>query len=133
MFGVPISRVREVFAPDQLTKVPLAPPDVAGVLNLRGRIVTAIDMRPGLNLPPREPDAKPMAIGIDFKSEPFALLVDRVGDVLELDHSEREAVPSSLDPRWASVAAGVHRLDGCLLIILDVDRALSPPAAAIAA
>ncbi|MBB3973573.1 chemotaxis protein CheW [Hansschlegelia beijingensis] len=130
IFGIAIERVREVFLPDRLTHVPLAPPDVAGVLNLRGRIVTAIDMRLRLSLPPRASDQRPMAIGIDHKQEAFALLVDSVGDVLDLCESQRETTPATLAPRWASVAECVHRLDGRLLLVLDVDRALEPPAAA---
>lgn len=123
-FGIAIERVREVFTPDRLTQVPLSSGEVAGVLNLRGRIVTAIDMRSRLGLPHRAADVRPMAIGIDHKSEAFALLVDRVGDVLDLPADAREPAPTSLDPRWAQVADGVHRLDNRLLLILDVDRAL---------
>ena len=124
LFGLPISRVQDVFAPDRLTRVPLAPPEVAGILNLRGRIATAIDMRCRLDLGKR-PEGQPMmAIGIEIKGESYGLLIDVIGEVLKLATSGREDNPVNLDPGLARVSAGVHRLDGKLLVILDVDRVL---------
>src|SRR5260221_8369337 len=76
LFGLPISRVQDVFVPDRLTHVPLSPPEIAGVLNLRGRIVTAIDMRCRLGLPPRDGKTPAIAVGIELKSESYGLLVD---------------------------------------------------------
>ena len=84
MFGLPIGRVQDVFKPAHVTRVPLAGSEIAGVLNLRGRIVTIIDMRNRLDLPARADDRAPMAIGIETRSESFGLLVDAVGEVLEL-------------------------------------------------
>src|SRR5205809_4704444 len=78
LFGLPISRVQDVFMPDRLTKVPLAPPEIAGVLNLRGRIVTTIDMRRRLGLPPRSDNKPSMAVGIDLRGESYGLLIDTV-------------------------------------------------------
>lgn len=124
-FGIPIARVREVFQPERMTRVPLASAEVAGVLNLRGRIVTAIDMRLVLGLPPLAEGVRSMAIGVDHRQESFALLVDRPGDVLDLDEAEREPTPQTLDPRWRRLIAGVHRLDDRLLLVLDVDRILA--------
>ncbi|AVO45712.1 chemotaxis protein CheW [Phreatobacter cathodiphilus] len=125
LFGLPISRVQDVFMPDRLTRVPLSHPDIAGVLNLRGRIVTAIDMRIRLGLA-REKDAKPaMAVGIESRGESYGLLIDSVGEVLKLSPESREQNPINLDPRWSRVSAGVHRLDGQLMVILDVDSVLA--------
>ncbi len=125
LFGLPISRVQDVFMPDRLTRVPLAHPDIAGVLNLRGRIVTAIDMRIRLGIA-RERDAKPaMAVGIESRGESYGLLIDSVGEVLKLSPDSREQNPINLDPRWARVSGGVHRLDGQLMVILDVDSVLA--------
>jgi purine-binding chemotaxis protein CheW len=124
LFGLPISRVQDVFAPDRLTRVPLAPPEIAGLLNLRGRIVTAIDMRRRLGLEARTGDAPRMAVGVECKGESYGLLIDVIGEVLKLPTSEREDNPVNLDPGLARVSAGVHRLEGKLLIILDVDRVL---------
>ena len=124
LFGLPISRVQDVFAPDRLTRVPLAPPEIAGLLNLRGRIVTAIDLRRRLGLDAPAGDAPRMAIGVEWKGESYGLLIDAIGEVLKLSTSGREDNPVNLDPGLARVSAGVHRLDGKLLVVLDVDRVL---------
>ena len=83
LFGLPISRVQDVFMPERLTRVPLSPGEIAGVLNLRGRIVTAIDMRRRLGLPPRADDKPSMAVGIELKGESYGLLIDSVGELLD--------------------------------------------------
>ena len=133
LFGLPIERVHDVFVPESITRVPLSRPEIAGVLNLRGRIVTAIDMRRRLHLPPREGEATPMAVGIEHKGESYGLLIDNVGEVLDLPNNGREANPVNLDPRWAAISGGVHRLNGQLMVILDVDRVLGGMAEALAA
>jgi purine-binding chemotaxis protein CheW len=124
LFGLPISRVQDVFAPDRLTRVPLAPPEIAGLLNLRGRIVTAIDLRRRFGLEALAGNAPRMAVGVEWKGESYGLLIDVIGEVLKLPTSDREDNPVNLDPGLARVSAGVHRLDGRLLVILDVDRVL---------
>src|SRR5215468_11203487 len=129
LFGLPISRVQDVFMPDRLTRVPLAPPEIAGVLNLRGRIVTAVDLRLRLGLAPRGDGRPPMAVGIELKGESYGLLIDSVGEVMKLVNGAREANPVNLDARLARVSAGVHRLEGQLMVILDVDRVLDMTAA----
>jgi purine-binding chemotaxis protein CheW len=133
LFGLPISRVQDVFVPDRLTRVPLAPSEVAGILNLRGRVVTAIEMRARLDLGMREPGRPVMAIGIELKGESYGLLVDAVGEVMQLEAGACEANPANLDPRLGRVAAGVYRLEGQLLIVLDVDRVLDIGGGAVAA
>ncbi len=133
LFGLPIARVQDVFVPDRLTRVPLATSEVAGILNLRGRVVTAIDMRSRLDLGAQAPGKTVMAIGIEFKGESYGLLVDAVGEVMALPDSERQAKPSNLDPRLARVAAGVYRLEGQLLVVLDVDCVLDIRSGAAAA
>jgi purine-binding chemotaxis protein CheW len=133
IFGLPIARVQEVFRPARITRVPLAGAQIAGVLNLRGRIVTAIDMRSRLGLQAREEGLAPMAIGIESRGESFGLLVDTLGEVLRLSDSDIEANPVNLDRRLAGVSTGVHRLDGQLLVVLDVDRVLDVSTEAAAA
>jgi purine-binding chemotaxis protein CheW len=133
MFGLPIFRVQDVFVPVGLTRVPLAPPEVAGILNLRGRVVTAIDMRSRLDFGEREPGTPVMAIGIEFKGESYGLLVDAVGEVMQLHNSACEAKPANLDPRLSRVAAGIYRLEGQLMVVLDVDRVLDIRNGAVAA
>jgi purine-binding chemotaxis protein CheW len=133
LFGLPIERVHDVFVPDSITRVPLSRPEIAGVLNLRGRIVTAIDMRRRLHLPPREAGGTAMAVGIESKGESYGLLIDNVGEVLDLPTAGREANPVNLDARWAAISGGVHRLNGQLMVILDVDRVLGGMSEAAAA
>jgi purine-binding chemotaxis protein CheW len=133
LFGLPISRVQDVFVPDRLTRVPLSPPEIAGVLNLRGRIVTAIDMRCRLGLPARDGKTLAIAVGIELKGESYGLLVDAVGEVMKLPKDGCEAKPANLDARLAEVAAGVYRLDGQLLVVLDIDRVFDMSSDAVAA
>ena len=133
MFGLPIACVQDVFKPARITRVPLAGPEIAGVLNLRGRIVTAIDMRNRLDLRAPESGRAPMAIGIEAKGESFGLLVDAVGEVLSLPDADCEPNPINLDRKLAAVSAGVYRLDGQLLVVLDIERVLDLRAEAAAA
>jgi purine-binding chemotaxis protein CheW len=133
LFGLPISRVQDVFMPERLTRVPLAGADVEGVLNLRGRIVTAINMRSRLGLPKRTDDRPAMAVGVDLRGESYGLLIDSIGEVLKLPDDSREPNPVNLDSRMAKISAGVHRLDGHLLVVLDVDRILEMSTDAMAA
>lgn len=124
LFGLPIARVQDVFKPARITRVPLAAVEIAGVLNLRGRIVTVIEMRHRLGVKRREAGDAPMAIGIEAKGESFGLLVDTIGEVLKLAEADREQNPINLDRKLATLSAGVYRLDGQLLVVLDVDRVL---------
>jgi purine-binding chemotaxis protein CheW len=124
LFGLPIARVQDVFVLDRLTRVPLAAPEIAGVLNLRGRIVTAIDLRRRLGLAPLAEVARRMAIGIEHKGESYGLLIDAIGEVMKLPLSGREDNPINLDAQLARVSAGVHRLDDRLMVVLEVDRVL---------
>lgn len=132
LFGLPILRVQDVFMPERVTRVPLAPPEIAGVLNMRGRIVTLIDMRRRLGLRPRESDTAAMAIGVETRGESYGLLIDAVGEVLKLDDNAREQNPVNLSPELARVSAGIHRLEEQLLMVLDVDRVLDIDARAAA-
>ena len=133
LFGLPISVVQDVFMPERMARVPLASAEIAGVLNLRGRIVTAIDMHCRLALGKRATDKTTMAVGIEFHGESYGLLIDSVGEVLKLAEHTSEPVPVNLDPHLARVAAGVHRLDKQLLVVLDVDRVFESGAEVVAA
>lgn len=125
LFGAAVSRIHDVFAPSSITPVPLGPREVAGVLNLRGRIVTAIDSRARLGLPPRDQTASIMAIGIEKGNESYGLIIDEVGEVMTLDDKDREDVPANLDSIWAQIAQGVYRLEERLMIVMDIDKILS--------
>ncbi len=120
-FGLPILKVRDVFVVNELTAVPLAPATVAGLFNLRGRVLTILSMRAMLGLPPRDAGAEQIAVGIEWQGESFGLLVDRVSEVMSLPEASREANPANLDARWAGLSAGVHRLANQLLIELSLD------------
>lgn len=133
LFGLPILRVQDVFLPERLTRIPLAPAEIAGVLNLRGRIVTLIDMGKCLGLAPRQENGMPMAIGVEAGGESYGLLIDNVGEVLKLDEAGREPNPINLDRSLARVCTGVHRLEGKLLMVVDVDRILESADKALAA
>ncbi|GJD59951.1 chemotaxis protein CheW [Methylobacterium frigidaeris] len=125
LFGLPIDRVHDVFIATNLTDVPLAPPEIKGLLNLRGRVVTALCLRRRLGLPDRTGDGRNMAVGLEHGGEAYGLLVDQVGEVMKLAADTYEPNPVHLDNRWRAVSRGVHRLDGRLLIILDVEAVLA--------
>lgn len=124
LLGLAINVVDEVFLVGKTTPVPLAPPEVAGVLNLRGRVVTTVDTRRLLDFPPADEPGR-MAVGIEWRNEAFGLIIDEVGDVLTLDAVEKEGPPPNLDRRWLEVVSGVHRLPSELLLVFDVMRAIS--------
>lgn len=124
MFGVPILQVNDVLGPHKITRAPLAPPAVAGVMNLRGRIVTAIDVRQCLGQPPRGAEDGHMGVVIDSGGELFSLMIDTVGDVLSLAADTFESVPVTLDATWRGVSSGIHKLKDGILLVLDVPQLL---------
>ncbi len=124
--GVPVLAVRDILSSQAITRVPLAPREVAGSLNLRGRIVTAIDLRRRLGLPERAANAgPPMSVVVEQGGELYSLLSDSVGEVVPLQADGFAGNPPTLDPVWRDVSRGVHRQDERLLIVLDVDRILA--------
>lgn len=124
-FGIPVLEVEDVLGPQKVTTIPLSPPEVAGSLNLRGRIVTAIDMRCSLDMEPRKETGKEMSVVVEHNDELYSLIIDSVGDVLALKNSEFEKNPATLDASWRDVSEGVYRLEGELLVILDVSNLIS--------
>lgn len=129
LLGLPIGRVQDVFIANRITVVPRAPDEIVGLINLRGRIVTAICLRKRLGRPAEfkldgQGRHELTAIGIDHGGEAYALIVDAVGEVIRLDRSTFESLPVHLDSVWAALATGIHRLDGELLVVLDLDAVL---------
>ena len=124
LFGIPVLQVQDVLGPQQIARVPLAPPEVLGSLNLRGRIVTSIDVRTRLGLPVRGADEKAMSIVVEVGGELYSLAVDRVGEVMSLSAVDYEKNPATLDVRWQEVSDGIYRLKDKLLIVLNVPRVL---------
>jgi purine-binding chemotaxis protein CheW len=125
LFGIPVLQVQDVLGHQRITRIPLAPPEVAGSLNLRGRIVTAIDVRLRLNLSPRQKGKSGMSIVVDLRGELYSLMVDSVGEVLSLSNDDFERNPATLDSRWREVSTGIYRLNGQLMVVLDVPRLLN--------
>ncbi|MFA5121456.1 chemotaxis protein CheW [Zavarzinia sp.] len=121
-FGLPILDVHDIVVPEKITPVPLAAREVAGLINLRGKIVTAIDMREVLRVPPMTTGQKRVGVTVSHKGETYTLLVDSVGEVIELDSRNFEANPPTLDARWRALADGVFRLEQGLLVVLKIDR-----------
>jgi purine-binding chemotaxis protein CheW len=123
--GVPVLGVRDILSEQAITRIPLARAEIAGSLNLRGRIVTAIDLRCRLGLPPA-PDGTPrMSVVAEQNGELYALLVDQVAEVLSLQSRDFERNPPTLPPAWADHSKGVFRLAGELLVVLDVASLLA--------
>ncbi len=123
--GVPVETVRDVLGEQVITRIPLAPAEIAGSLNLRGRIVTAIDLRQRLGLP-NAPEGTPrMSVVAEQGSELYALLVDQVSEVLSLPSDSFERNPPTLPPLWAAHAEGIYRLEDRLMVVLDVGKLLA--------
>ena len=125
LFGIPVLEVHDVLRGLNLTKIPLAPPEVAGALNLRGRIVTAIDVRQRLGLPEREEDENSMSIVVEHQGEPYSLLIDSVGEVLSLDLNELQPTPVTLNSCWKEISGGVYRLENKLLVLMQIEQLLN--------
>ena len=120
MFGIPVLNVQDVLGSQQITRVPLAPPEVAGSLNLRGRIVTAIDVRLRLGMPKKEDGKPPMSVVVEHEGELYSLLVDAVGEVLSLNMKDYQRNPPTLNARLREFSDGIYRLNGALLVVLSV-------------
>ncbi len=123
--GIPVLSVRDILGPQTITRIPLAPAEVAGSLNLRGRIVTAIDLRRRLNLPLASENAARMAVVAEQGSELYALLVDQVSEVMSLPRQQFEANPPTMPQEWARFSNGIYRLQDRLLAVLDITRLLT--------
>ncbi|MGZ6826332.1 MAG: chemotaxis protein CheW [Mycobacteriales bacterium] len=126
-FGIWVREVQEVLQYQDMVRVPLASPVVRGLINLRGQIVTAIDLRRRLELPDRQDDADPMNVVVRTDDGAVSLLVDQIGDVVEVDESTFESAPETLHGRARELIEGVYKLDGQLLLILDPHKAIDLP------
>ena len=125
LFGIPILIVQDIVEPDQITPVPLAPAAIAGILNLRGRIVTVIDLRECLGAKPLpEGSTKQMSVTVEYKGDLYTILVDSIGDVRSLPCKSFGKAPATLDENLTRICSGIFRLEGNLLVVLDVERIL---------
>src|SRR5581483_6310581 len=123
-FGVDVQKVQEVVPYQEMTRVPLAPPTVRGLLNLRGQIVTGIDLRRRLELPDPPPDRLPMNVVLRGEDSPVSFLVDDIGEVIEADADCWQRPPETLHGRVRELIEGVYPLPDELLLILDTARTL---------
>lgn len=124
LFGISVLQVNDVLRSQKVTRTPRSSPSIAGIMNLRGRIVTAVDVRCCLKQPERSANETSMSVVVDQGGELFSLIIDSVGDVLTLGEGTYEETPVTLAPAWRSVATGIHKLQGKILVVLDIKRLL---------
>ncbi|MFY9646805.1 MAG: chemotaxis protein CheW [Terriglobales bacterium] len=124
LFGVDLRSVQEVIRYLKMTQVPLAPAVVSGLINLRGQIVTAVDLRRRLDIEPRPATDLPMNVVVRTEDGPVSLLVDDIGDVLEVSDDSYELPPQNMVAQQKGLVQGVYKLDGQLLLVLNTERAL---------
>ncbi|MGB9236902.1 MAG: chemotaxis protein CheW [Terriglobales bacterium] len=123
-FGIPVQQVQEVVRYQQMTRVPLANEIVSGLINLRGQIVTAIDLRRCLGMEERAAGQLPMNVVVRTGDGPVSLLVDDIGEVIEISENDYEATPQNMPVQQKEMVEGVYKLDGRLLLVLNTERAL---------
>ena len=131
-FGVEVQRVQEVIRYQEMTRVPLASSEVRGLINLRGEIVTAIDLRRRLELSERPGDQLPMNVVVRTDDSAVSLLVDEIGDVLEVEERAFEPPPETLQGQAREFILGTYKLEGRLLLVLDIEKVVNLTAATVA-
>ncbi len=124
LFGVDAQSVQEVIRYQEMTKVPMAPPAISGLINLRGQIVTAVDLRLRLGLGKLDGDRKPMNVVVRSDEGAVSLLVDQIGDVIEVDDRNFEEPPDTLSGTARDLILGAYKLEGQLLLLLNCDEAV---------
>ncbi len=125
LYGVDVDAVQEVLRGQTRTRIPLSPVTLAGLINLRGQVLSAIDLRALLDLPDRDDDSEPMLVVIRVAGEPVALMVDTIGSVVDVDADQFEPPPDTLVGVSRDLLLGAYKLEGQLLLALDVDRAVA--------
>jgi purine-binding chemotaxis protein CheW len=125
LFGVEVLCVQEVLLKQEMTRLPLVSSVISGLINLRGQIVTAIDLRRRLGMPPIEDGKEPMNIVVRSNDTAFSLVVDEIGDVLDVDADLFEAPPETLTGEARELILGAYKLDGQLLLVLDIEKAIT--------
>ena len=125
LYGVDVDAVQEVLRGQPRTRIPLAPHGLAGLINLRGQVLSAVDLRAQLELPARDAAAEPMLVVVRVAGEPVALLVDTIGSVVDVDADQFEPPPDTLAGGSRDLLLGAYKLEGQLLLALAVDRAVA--------
>lgn len=129
-FGVDVQRVQEIIRYQRMTNVPLTTRELDGLINLRGQIVTAIDLRHRLHLEERDAESLPTNVVLTSDDSAVSLLVDSIGDVLDVDDALLEEPPETVAEELRSMISGVYKLDKELLLVLDVERTIQFDASA---
>lgn len=124
IFGIPVLQIQDVLGNIEFTKVPLAPAEVSGALNLRGRIVTAINVRQRIGLPEYSGDTPPLSVVVEHEGELYSLVIDRVGDVISIKDHDVKDNPPTLDELWRDISTGIYRMNDKLMLVLDVAKLL---------
>ena len=124
-FGVPVQRVQEVIRYQEMTRVPLTPPVIRGLINLRGQIVMAVDLRRRFGMEDRPESQLPMNVVVRTDDGAVSLLVDEIGDVLEVDEGSFEGPPETVQDETRELVRGVYKLRERLMLVLDTERAVT--------
>lgn len=120
LFGIPILQIQDVLRPQKINKTPLASDDIVGSLNVRGRIITVIDMRVRLGMPVHDNLEDTMNVVIEHNGELYSLMVDKVGEVISPRQDQFESNLGTLNSNWREISSGIYRLEKILLVVLDV-------------
>ncbi len=120
--GIEVAKVQEVLQHQDTTRVPLADSEIKGIMNLRGQIITAIDLRRSLNIESEGQSVESTNVVVNFGNETYSLIVDKIGDVIELDNKSFQKTPSTLDKNLTPLLKGVYKLEKKLLLILNLEN-----------
>lgn len=124
LFGIPVLTVQDILRPQKITNIPLVSSEIMGTINLRGRIVTVINTRKRLGAADNDNSDSCMHVVVDNKGEQYSLVVDKVGEVLNLSLDDFESTPANLSSMWQDVSLGVYRLDKEIMVVLDIESML---------
>ncbi|NJO56265.1 MAG: chemotaxis protein CheW [Rhodospirillales bacterium] len=124
-FGIAINKVQDILVPERIAPIPLAPAQVQGAINVRGKIVTVIDVRSRLNLEKRSNATAGIALTVEHNAALYTLLVDKVGDVVEVPELAKVDSTAIADRQWRDIADGIVKLDDSVIVVMDVDRFLA--------
>lgn len=124
-FGVEVEKVQEVIRYQEMTRVPLVPPVIRGLINLRGQIVMALDLRRRFGMEERLDSELPLNVVVRTDDGAVSFLVDEIGDVLEADEEKFEAAPETVKGEARELVQGVYKLEDRLMLVLDAQRAVT--------
>jgi purine-binding chemotaxis protein CheW len=124
LFGISVDKVQDILVPERIAPIPLAPPHVQGAINVRGKIVTVIDVRSRLDLPPFAADHRGTALTVEHNYGLYTLIVDKVGDVVEVPADIDADTMTMPDKQWRDISMGIIKMQDAVVVVMDVDRFL---------